>query len=199
MRGDIARLGRCTMIATQGEDTIKRSKPFKYAYEKEIVMFVEQIPVLSNVPRSCFLPHLPGMLTSSVSIISLRNVYTLPMHIEVTLGCSLRTLKRRDRVRSSTLFILVRRLSCVRKSGRGRNLSVRVERPYYLSHLLLSHIFILQKLANDVDTCPLTHCVRHAHFWRVLNVASRRLALCVLLRRSIFKRSIADNSSGPPD
>jgi len=39
MRGDIARLGRCTQICTQGEDTIKRSKPFKYAYEKEIVMY----------------------------------------------------------------------------------------------------------------------------------------------------------------
>jgi cytoplasmic tRNA 2-thiolation protein 1 len=38
MRGDIARLGRCTSICTQGEDTIKRSKPFKYAYEKEIVV-----------------------------------------------------------------------------------------------------------------------------------------------------------------
>lgn len=40
MRGDIARLGRCTSICTEGEDTIKRSKPFKYAYEKEIVMCV---------------------------------------------------------------------------------------------------------------------------------------------------------------
>ncbi|KAF8911931.1 cytoplasmic tRNA 2-thiolation protein 1 [Mucidula mucida] len=39
MRGDIARLGRCTSIVTQGEDTIKRSKPFKYAYEKEIVLY----------------------------------------------------------------------------------------------------------------------------------------------------------------
>ncbi|KAF8626474.1 hypothetical protein AX15_004857 [Amanita polypyramis BW_CC] len=39
MRGDIARLGRCTSICTEGEDTIKRSKPFKYAYEKEIVMY----------------------------------------------------------------------------------------------------------------------------------------------------------------
>lgn len=53
MRGDIARLGRCTMICTQGEDTIKRSKPFKYAYEKEIVMcasfcFVERISL--NIP-----------------------------------------------------------------------------------------------------------------------------------------------------
>jgi cytoplasmic tRNA 2-thiolation protein 1 len=39
MRGDIARLGRCTAICTQGEDTMRRSKPFKYAYEKEIVMY----------------------------------------------------------------------------------------------------------------------------------------------------------------
>jgi cytoplasmic tRNA 2-thiolation protein 1 len=39
MRGDIARLSRCTAVTTQSEDTIKRSKPFKYAYEKEIVMY----------------------------------------------------------------------------------------------------------------------------------------------------------------
>lgn len=38
LRGDIARLGRCTEILT-GESTIKRSKPFKYTYEKEIVMY----------------------------------------------------------------------------------------------------------------------------------------------------------------
>lgn len=40
MRGDVARLGRCTAVTTQSEDTIKRSKPFKYACEKEIVMSV---------------------------------------------------------------------------------------------------------------------------------------------------------------
>ncbi|OAD66101.1 hypothetical protein PHYBLDRAFT_119512 [Phycomyces blakesleeanus NRRL 1555(-)] len=38
-RGDIARLGRCTEIVTQGESSIRRSKPFKYTYEKEIVMY----------------------------------------------------------------------------------------------------------------------------------------------------------------
>ncbi|KAJ2357860.1 cytosolic thiouridylase subunit Ctu1, partial [Coemansia sp. RSA 2611] len=38
-RGDISRLGRCTEIATTGEGYIVRSKPFKYAYEKEIVMY----------------------------------------------------------------------------------------------------------------------------------------------------------------
>ena len=32
---------RCTAITTGGTggDTVKRSKPFKYAYEKEIVMY----------------------------------------------------------------------------------------------------------------------------------------------------------------
>jgi hypothetical protein len=65
LRGDIARLQRCTAITTGGDlsspssiepdsddddtegkslesvlpRTIKRSKPFKYAYEKEIVMY----------------------------------------------------------------------------------------------------------------------------------------------------------------
>ncbi|BFZ60558.1 cytosolic thiouridylase subunit Ctu1 [Saitoella coloradoensis] len=42
LRGDVARLGRCTEIVTKGEDGddgIRRSKPFKYAYEKEIVMY----------------------------------------------------------------------------------------------------------------------------------------------------------------
>jgi cytoplasmic tRNA 2-thiolation protein 1 len=40
LRGDIARLGRCTEITTESDASpIKRSKPFKYTYEKEIVMY----------------------------------------------------------------------------------------------------------------------------------------------------------------
>ncbi|KAG5436840.1 hypothetical protein PCANB_001662 [Pneumocystis canis] len=39
LRGDIARLVRCTEILTTGESKVKRSKPFKYTYEKEIVMY----------------------------------------------------------------------------------------------------------------------------------------------------------------
>lgn len=47
LRGDISRLGRCTCITTAsasasvGEElsAIPRSKPFKYTYEKEIVMY----------------------------------------------------------------------------------------------------------------------------------------------------------------
>ncbi|OXU19772.1 hypothetical protein TSAR_015736 [Trichomalopsis sarcophagae] len=39
LRGDLARLSRCTHIITEGEGTIPRCKPLKYAYEKEIVMY----------------------------------------------------------------------------------------------------------------------------------------------------------------
>lgn len=40
LRGDIARLRRCTDITTGGgENTIPRVKPLKYTYEKEIVMY----------------------------------------------------------------------------------------------------------------------------------------------------------------
>lgn len=39
LRGDIARLGRCTHITTGEEGPIPRCKPFKYTYEKEIVMY----------------------------------------------------------------------------------------------------------------------------------------------------------------
>lgn len=39
LRGDLPRLGRCTMIKVEGEGSIPRSKPLKYAYEKEIVMY----------------------------------------------------------------------------------------------------------------------------------------------------------------
>ncbi|KAK7207250.1 cytoplasmic tRNA 2-thiolation protein 1 [Myxozyma melibiosi] len=40
LRGDTARLDRCTEIITQSaESPIKRSKPLKFAYEKEIVLY----------------------------------------------------------------------------------------------------------------------------------------------------------------
>lgn len=41
LRGDIARLRRCTAISTasEGEGAIPRCKPLKYAYEKEIVLY----------------------------------------------------------------------------------------------------------------------------------------------------------------
>jgi len=39
LRGDVARLQRCTAITTASEEMISRCKPFKYTYEKEIVMY----------------------------------------------------------------------------------------------------------------------------------------------------------------
>lgn len=39
LRGDIARLSRCTTITTGEDGPIPRCKPFKYTYEKEIVMY----------------------------------------------------------------------------------------------------------------------------------------------------------------
>lgn len=39
LRGDVARLRRCTAIITGSDGAIPRSKPFKYTYEKEIVMY----------------------------------------------------------------------------------------------------------------------------------------------------------------
>ncbi|CAN6937716.1 unnamed protein product [Brassica oleracea] len=38
LRGDIARLSRCTSITTGEDGPIPRCKPFKYTYEKEIVI-----------------------------------------------------------------------------------------------------------------------------------------------------------------
>ncbi|OMJ26597.1 Cytoplasmic tRNA 2-thiolation protein 1 [Smittium culicis] len=39
LRGDVARLARCTEIISNSDDLVSRSKPFKYTYEKEIVMY----------------------------------------------------------------------------------------------------------------------------------------------------------------
>ncbi|EKX36623.1 hypothetical protein GUITHDRAFT_117168 [Guillardia theta CCMP2712] len=38
LRGDVPRLQRCTQISTGMDGNLPRSKPFKHAYEKEIVM-----------------------------------------------------------------------------------------------------------------------------------------------------------------
>ncbi|KAG5542831.1 hypothetical protein RHGRI_015810 [Rhododendron griersonianum] len=43
LRGDIARLSRCTSITTGEEGPIPRCKPFKYTYEKEILSNLDQL------------------------------------------------------------------------------------------------------------------------------------------------------------
>jgi cytoplasmic tRNA 2-thiolation protein 1 len=39
LRGDFFRLHKCVEITTGKDDTLPRAKPFKYTYEKEIVMY----------------------------------------------------------------------------------------------------------------------------------------------------------------
>ena len=39
LRGDVPRLQRCTLATTGADGALPRSKPFKHAYEKEIVMY----------------------------------------------------------------------------------------------------------------------------------------------------------------
>lgn len=54
LRGDIARLGRCVNVTTgstsKDSELIPRSKPFKYTYEKEIVLYV---PISYLVRKVC--------------------------------------------------------------------------------------------------------------------------------------------------
>ena len=79
MRGDIARLGRCTQICTRGDDTIKRSKPFKYAYEKEIVMCVTLSPDTEHLDLHLFEPGMPILKSWTTSQ---RSASILLMRIE---------------------------------------------------------------------------------------------------------------------
>ncbi|XP_060069620.1 cytoplasmic tRNA 2-thiolation protein 1-like [Ylistrum balloti] len=49
LRGDIGRLRRCTAITTGAEGSLPRCKPFKYTYEKEIVIDTAVIKVAISV------------------------------------------------------------------------------------------------------------------------------------------------------
>ena len=119
MRGDIARLGRCTAICTQGEDTIRRSKPFKYAYEKEIVMCV-----LFHLLLLYVLSVTQGMHTSRNLTTFRRSVYTPLMHIVAMLEHSWKTSRLQDQVQSSTSSIQAKHLKWRRMSRRHRRYSV---------------------------------------------------------------------------
>ncbi|CAD7013691.1 cytoplasmic tRNA 2-thiolation protein 1 [Ceratitis capitata] len=58
LRGDTARLGRCTAIRTgSGEDTIARVKPLKYTYEKEIVMYAHYKKLVYFSTECVFAPN----------------------------------------------------------------------------------------------------------------------------------------------
>lgn len=56
-RGDVGRLKRCTAIITGTEGVLPRFKPFKYAYEKEIVMYAH-LHKLDYFSTECkYAPH----------------------------------------------------------------------------------------------------------------------------------------------
>ncbi|KAI0515601.1 hypothetical protein KFK09_008266 [Dendrobium nobile] len=48
LRGDIARLSRCTFIMTGEDGPIPRCKPFKYTYEKEIYAYFKKLDYFST-------------------------------------------------------------------------------------------------------------------------------------------------------
>ncbi|KAL4714074.1 hypothetical protein ACJJTC_008428 [Scirpophaga incertulas] len=57
LRGDIARLKRCTAISTGSEGTIPRVKPLKYTYEKEIVMYAHYKKLIYFSTECVFAPN----------------------------------------------------------------------------------------------------------------------------------------------
>lgn len=54
MRGDVVRLRRCTEIVTKSNRCIKRSKPLKYAYEKEVGVRMRHILIHQVVMYAYF-------------------------------------------------------------------------------------------------------------------------------------------------
>ncbi|KAJ8725403.1 hypothetical protein PYW08_003586 [Mythimna loreyi] len=57
LRGDIARLKRCTAVATGSEGSIPRVKPLKYTYEKEIVMYAHYKKLVYFSTECVFAPN----------------------------------------------------------------------------------------------------------------------------------------------
>nr|GMD97506.1 cytoplasmic tRNA 2-thiolation protein 1 [Ipomoea batatas] len=65
LRGDIARLSRCTSIITGEDGPIPRCKPFKYTYEKEIVIYPFVLPGYVDKPA-----HIVNAVMNSNSCIT---------------------------------------------------------------------------------------------------------------------------------
>lgn len=57
LRGDTARLSRCTNVKTSGGGTIPRVKPLKYTYEKEIVMYAHYKQLVYFSTECIFAPN----------------------------------------------------------------------------------------------------------------------------------------------
>ncbi|RCV08472.1 hypothetical protein SETIT_1G329400v2 [Setaria italica] len=68
LRGDIARLSRCTFITTGEDGPIPRCKPFKYTYEKEIVMYAyfKKLDYFSTECNTWFFGHSVLVISSAI-------------------------------------------------------------------------------------------------------------------------------------
>lgn len=161
MRGDIARLGRCTLICTQGEDTIKRSKPFKYAYEKEIVMSVTRL--MSPELASHITPSIKHRYAyfKKLDYFSTECIYSPDAyrgHARVFLKDleAARPSAIIDIIHSGEAFEVKEEVKKTQKTQRTIPLCSRVFKSLFLT-------VYSQRLASDVGICPPTNCARLVH------------------------------------
>lgn len=158
MRGDIARLGRCTEIVTAAgakdvdgnvSDTIKRSKPFKYAYEKEIVMYAYFKQLTYHSTECIYSP-------------------------EAYRGHARAFLKDLEKARPSAIVDVIHsgermavRGADVGKGKKGKQPKALRELKIIVDLLSLINAFSNQKHVCGVATCLATTCARPAPSWRV--------------------------------
>lgn len=143
MRGDIARLGRCTSICTQGEDTIKRSKPFKYAYEKEIVMYA-YFKKLDYFSTECI--YSPDAYRGHARVFLKDLEAARPSAII-------------DIIHSGEAFEITEEVKATQK----------VQRMSFPIKIFDRALLSTQRRVNAVVTCPVTSYARHVLFLKVWN------------------------------
>ncbi|KAF9681955.1 hypothetical protein SADUNF_Sadunf05G0057100 [Salix dunnii] len=76
LRGDIARLSRCTSITTGEDGPIPRCKPFKYTYEKEIVIY-PSVENLNKMVTYAYFKRLDYFSTECTTLSPLFHGYSL--------------------------------------------------------------------------------------------------------------------------
>ena len=152
MRGDIARLGRCTKISTEGEDTIRRSKPFKYTYEKEIVMYA-YFKKLDYFSTEC--------------------VYSP----EAFRGHARTYLKDLEAIRPSVIIDIIHSGEALQVQD---EVKIKQQRQSCFTFYFLLLMHSAQVLVHDAATSPVTKYVRLAICWRDWNGEPLSLLLCVV-------------------
>lgn len=163
LRGDIARLERCTEIVTKGPEGhdddeqaqgcgggassfggsgIKRSKPFKYAYEKEIVMYA----------------YFKQLDYFSTECIYSPNAYR---------GYARSFLKDLESIRPTSIIDIIH-------SGENLRVADTVKRAVQRTYSTATRILTWQGHARDVATFRRTSCAKHACSWRRSTAARPR-------------------------